>query len=433
MDRPRYIVAAASFALAWAMAGCGQQIAHKESAVVDPARQQRLIELVEANVRGAHAQQVLMAAKAPSPLAAYAGDAGQMQKLVAHHKSLLASEPAAVKAFVDGRPTAFDRSKDLDPLLSAPMELSAALPVNVVTEYFAARSKSARADIRSVASLYQVLLEVNRDGDLWQDLQRFYINLGLAVYCGQLGLSGDDDDMLAAAREMAAKTCPSPFAVNTAAYRITAVKARSWGEKNLHIRDAEVVAGELLQEKDVAALVGRIKAMPAQRIAVIGHSFTMTVNWSTPSSFTEMAFKVIARHNTAVQYKYFQMGGMTASAAKKKFLADALAYKPDKVFIFTLTSSPADYQALLDMNEAFAKAGASMYVFPHNGPTGYRNVDEVRKFARDNGLKLADFDDVVSSSPDKAKHVSLDGVHMTEPYHRIMAKEFVKLLVDAPK
>ena len=38
---------------------------------------------------------------------------------------------------------------------------------------------------------------------------------------------------------------------------------------------------------------------------------------------------------------------------------------------------------------------------------------------------------VLSSSPDRARFVCLDGIHMTEPYHRLMAKEWLKFLVGA--
>jgi hypothetical protein len=38
---------------------------------------------------------------------------------------------------------------------------------------------------------------------------------------------------------------------------------------------------------------------------------------------------------------------------------------------------------------------------------------------------------LLSAAPDRARFVCLDGIHMTEPWHRLMAKEWLKLLVGA--
>jgi hypothetical protein len=38
---------------------------------------------------------------------------------------------------------------------------------------------------------------------------------------------------------------------------------------------------------------------------------------------------------------------------------------------------------------------------------------------------------LLAASPDRARFVCLDGIHMTEPYHRLMAREWLKVLVGA--
>ena len=35
------------------------------------------------------------------------------------------------------------------------------------------------------------------------------------------------------------------------------------------------------------------------------------------------------------------------------------------------------------------------------------------------------------AAPDRDRFLCLDGIHMTEPYHRLMAKEWLKVLVGA--
>jgi hypothetical protein len=57
---------------------------------------------------------------------------------------------------------------------------------------------------------------------------------------------------------------------------------RNWGEKNLHIRDAKVLADELLADPDVVPLIPEMKALPAEKVAIIGYSYTMDLHWSSP-------------------------------------------------------------------------------------------------------------------------------------------------------
>ncbi len=197
-----------------------------------------------------------------------------LEALVAHQTSLLSS-PAAAKKWALGAPSAFDPAKDLQPLLSAKLPMPANLPVNVFTAYLRENSPHHRnEEIRSIANLYQTVLEVERDGDRLQDLYAFYIALGLPVYIGQLGLPGSDEDFLAAGRLLEGRACASPMGLSAADWQIAGREIWNWGEKNLHVRDAQVLADELLAEPDVRALEPKMKALPPQRIAVIGHSFT---------------------------------------------------------------------------------------------------------------------------------------------------------------
>ena len=51
------------------------------------------------------------------------------------------------------------------------------------------------------------------------------------------------------------------------------------------------------------------------------------------------------------------------------------------------------------------------------------------------GGTLVEVASLLSASPDRARFLCMDGVHMTEPYHRLMAKEWLRLLagVRGPK
>ena len=160
--------------------------------------------------------------------------------------------------------------------------------------------------MRAIASLLQTNLEVERDGDRLQELFAFYAGLGLPVYLGQLGLPGTDDVFLAIGRALEGKSCASPVGTSAAEWQIALRKNWNWGEKNLGIRDDKVLAAELLKEPDVAPLVPRMKAMPKQRIAVVGHSFTMQLHWSTPGAFVPVVTAMFARENPGVEFRQFQ-------------------------------------------------------------------------------------------------------------------------------
>ncbi len=195
----------------------------------------RLEALVEANITGVHAYQMLLARKEPKSdpacWPAAAPDA-VLEALGAHQTALLSESPATVKAWAAGETSPFDPAKDLKPLLSAGLPMPAALPVNVYTAYLAAAAPGRpRAHVRAIANLYQTVLEVERDGDRLQDLFAFYIGLGLPVYVGQVGLPGRDEDFLAVGRGLEGKSCASPVGLTAAEWQIAGRKIWNWGKR----------------------------------------------------------------------------------------------------------------------------------------------------------------------------------------------------------
>lgn len=397
-----------------------------------------LMQLVEANIIATHAYQVLLAKKSgkgdPACYSAGRLSDRELESIVSHQRGLLASDPAAIRAWVHGQKSSFDSSKDLDPILESKLTVPERAPVNLFTHYLRQHTKASLEQIRPVANLYQTVMEVERDGDLLQDEFRFDIALGLPVYVGQLGLPGSDAAFLAAGRELEGQTCASPFETNAAAWQIAGRKIWNWGEKNLHIRDEEVLASELLQEPDVKTLVPMIRAMPPQKIAVIGHSFTMGLHWSSPSSFVPVVTAIFQRLNPQVQFRQFSAGGLTASRAYRNFYQDALGWKPDKVLLVVMERRDEDYEALKQLGQGFSRAGAKVYTFDNiHDPEGSNPAAIKRSIdvARDSGVTVIEVDMLISSAPNRDTFVCLDGIHMTEPYHRLMAKEWLKFLAGA--
>jgi hypothetical protein len=195
-----------------------------------------------------------------------------------------------------------------------------------------------------------------------------------------------------------------------------------------------VLASELLREQDVKVLRSRLRALPAQKIAVIGHSFTMGLHWSSPSSFVPVVIDVFRRENPKVEFKQFAGGGLTATRAQQRFYQNVLEWKPDKVLLVVMTRTDADYDALKQLGVGFGAAGIKTYMFDEvHDPASVNpgTVERAVASARSGGIEVIEIGSILSSSPDRSRFVCLDGIHMTEPYHRLMAKEWLKFLAGA--
>jgi hypothetical protein len=347
---------------------------------------------------------------------------------------LLKTEVKAVRAWAEGRPSSFDPRADLEPLLHAGLPMPETLPVNVFTRWLAAKTRAPLPRLRAIASLFQTNLEVERDGDRLQELFAFYAGLGLPVYLGQLGLPGTDAFFLEMGRALEGGSCGSPFGTGAADWQIAGRKNWNWGEKNLGIRDDKVLAAELLKEPGVAALVPRIRALPRQRIAVIGHSFTMQLHWSTPGAFVPVVSAIFARENPGVEFRQFEGGGLTSTRAITRFHDEVIAWKPDTVLLVVLNRTAQDLASFAKMGRDFAAAGARVVTFddvhdPDAGDPALVARDVAA--AREAGMTVIEVGGVLARAPERERFLCLDKVHMTEPYHRLMAKQWLGWLVGA--
>jgi hypothetical protein len=405
------------------------------AAVPEPSRLERL---VEANILGTHAFQVALAKKeGKGDRACYSPNAltdAQLASLETHQSALMKADMKAVRAWAEGKASTFDPRADLEPLLAPGLSLSDTLPVSVFTRWLADRTKAPPVPVRAIASLFQTNLEVERDGDRLQELFAFYAGLGLPVYLGQLGLPGTDEAFLAMGRDLEGKSCPSPVGTSAAEWQIAARKNWNWGEKNLGIRDDKVLAKELLEEPEVKALIPRIRALPAQRIAVIGHSFTMQLHWSTPGAFVPVVTAIFARENPRVEFRQFEGGGLTSTRALNRFYADVLAGKPQQVLLVVINRTDEDLESFRRLGRSFAEAGVKVLTFDDvHDPKGTANGlrDRELAVAHEAGMTVIDVSPLLAAAPDRERFLCLDGIHMTEPYHRLMAKEWLKVLVGA--
>jgi hypothetical protein len=397
----------------------------------------RRAQLVEANIIAVHAHHIVLARQQGKTNACYpeaSPETAILQELVKHQQSLLAGPAEQVARWADSMQSSFDPAKDLQPLLQAKLTLSPDLPVNVFTRYLEAEAPNQPEEkIRPVANLYQTVLELERDGDLLQDLYRFYIALNLPVYVGQLGLPGSDTDFLAAAQKLAGKSCESPVDLSVPAWQIAGRKLWNWGEKDLHIRDANTIAKELLAEPQIVTLIPAMKAMPAERIAIIGHSFTMDQHWSSPSAFVPIVTTMFALENPRVQFQQWSAGGLRFARAYRDYYAAALAWKPDVVLLVLGNSTPADAEALKTMAEGFRASGARVLMFDSVEDSvafGQPPDQQTALIARNAGVAILPARAILDAAPNHASFSCMDGIHKKEPYHRLMATLWLKAILS---
>jgi hypothetical protein len=401
----------------------------------------RAQDLVEANIIATQAYQVNMALQSgkgdPKAWSAQGLSTNDLAALIQHQQKLLAGPTKDIVTWVRGQPSTFDPVRDLNPILASPLRASATnLPVNVLSQILGERSGASGIRVRALASLMQMMLDIDRDGSQLQDMFALYTAMGLPVHTAQLGLKETTDaEFLVLARQLSSAMCGSPFATDPMAVRILFRKMWNWGHRHTGERDKTVLARELLQEPEMAALVPKLKALPPQKIAVIGHSYTMNVHWASPSASVPIAAEVLARVNPAVEVRHWQAGGLSAGRADCwKFYEEALAWKPDRVLIVVSVRTPKDTAALEKMVSGFTAAGARVAMFDTllgdiQLAAGYGfDAKAVAEVASRTGMTLIPVGARIDAAPDRDTFLALDQIHMTEPYHRLLAKAWLEYL-----
>ena len=117
-----------------------------------------------------------------------------------------------------------------------------------------------------------------------------------------------------------------------------------------------------------------------------------------------------------------------------RFYSDVLAWKPQQVLLVVINRTDEDLENFRRLGRGLAEAGARVLSFDDvHDPKGTANGlrDRELAVARETGMTVIEVSSLLAAAPDRERFVCLDGIHMTEPYHRLMAKEWLKLLVGA--
>ncbi len=394
--------------------------------------------LVEAVIRGTHLHQVLLRGKSGLGDAECFGGHGlgpsEMARLSRDYGTILAAGPEGVAGWVkNGREAAPQVDAAVLSLNSAGINLSACLPVSLATGFVRARaSNSCEGGIRSVPSLYQMIFEGDRDADAVQTLFAIYLAVGLPVHLDDLGISCDTEEFVAMAEELAPKTCRAPFDTDAAAWHIASRKIRNWGQQHSGKITAATYAAELLALPEVAECIPVFKKMPDSSLAIIGHSFTMSLHWASHGSFTDIAREVIASCNDKIRWTHVSRGGLDVETALgDAYLGSALEAGPEKTLLVLVVRGDRQIPALRTLIRRLRNSGSEVYMFDSIAPmgnslTGYGK--NIVRAARDAGATIIEVGRFLEEHPLRDEFLCLDGTHMNPAYHKVMAVEWLRFL-----
>ncbi len=316
-----------------------------------------------------------------------------------------------------------------------PVRLDASLPVCVFSDYLAARRPEAPCvQRRALANLLQMTLEIERDGEEVQRMLELYHTMGLLTGPCEYGIPYSEAAFLAVGEQLSLRTCACPFKTGPADWQVALVKVQHWSMKLRGQNRVADKAAEILCRDDFQSLLPTLRALPAQRIMVVGHSFTLARHWSTLAPMNEIVAEAFRQLNPGVVFGHQGHGGMSASVARDTYLESALAWQPDRVMVATLYHGEKDYRALEDMVVAFQARGADTFCLDqlHPEPTFWLNPDRARlaAIAGRARLTVVPVGARIMQHSERADFISLDGVHMRTSYHQFLAAELLRFFTN---
>src|SRR4029077_13717550 len=99
------------------------------------------------------------------------------------------------------------------------------------------------------------------------------------------------------------------------------------------------------------------------------------------------------------------------------------------------TEPTGDLADLRTMGKGFKAAGARVVMFddvhdPDSSDPARRTQEA--EIAQAAGIEIVKVSSVLAASPDRSRFLGLDHIHMTEPYHRLMARQWLNTILDVP-
>jgi len=354
----------------------------------------------------------------------------------------LSSHPDEVIAWVRKQKmekAAIDVGELVTALDGAPEPDWGKLPVGLLFRWLENRvGAKDRASAAAVANILQESLDIDKPGPQLRELIVLHYRLGLKVNFAQLGLPAQDSDFLAIGKELAPRTAACPYKTSPDFYQQALRVMENIANKATGYRDKTVLGKEILRDPAMERLIPALKAMPAKRLAFLGHSLMFTGHWSTAASWCDIAGEAAKQVNPGVEYRDYQSGSITAGRAVKEHLAAMLEFKPTDTFLLMVPArGVADQQALEKIITELRKVGSRVCIVDDVRPgTPAKTPDgkDVHAFEREACGKLGgtflEFVKLSKDVPGSDKWIACDDIHMNTEGHVFYAKELLKFLAS---
>ncbi|HUU28774.1 MAG TPA: GDSL-type esterase/lipase family protein [archaeon] len=248
-------------------------------------------------------------------------------------------DPSGVKTFVETG--AGPCTEQLEGFLNAAGKLKAPYsrndPAAVISRILAETPETASRTLfltEGYAAVFQMVLEVERDGTVVQDFIPFILALGCPVTFRDLGLEQAGRQRLEElAAQMSSRTRKMPYSTGPFDYFITLVKIDSWASKFSGQITADTLADRLLITPGVARLIPRLKSLPPARLGFLGDSNMDRIHWSTQGPFPDIIAAVFSQVNPSVTVINAGKGGDDSGEALARIDRDLISKKPQISFV----------------------------------------------------------------------------------------------------
>lgn len=189
----------------------------------------------------------------------------------------------------------------------------------------------------------------------------------------------------------------------------------------------------MLVDPQIAKLIPAMKALPSERIVILGHSFTMDQHWASPSAFVPIVTAMFALENPRIQFWQGSAGGQTYSRAYRSYYAAALASKPNVVLLVLTNRTLADVEALKTIAAGFRASGAHVMMFDdvEDSHTDETRPQQTAFIAKNAGVEIIPARAILDAAPNHDSFPCMDGIHKKESYHRLMAALWLKAILAA--
>ncbi|MFC1614219.1 hypothetical protein ACFL5K_02865 [Gemmatimonadota bacterium] len=325
----------------------------------------------------------------------------------------------------------------------APKPTAVALPYSVFRNFLIEMAGDQdRNSIPAVANTIQLITQVDRDGDLVQEMISLYQELGLKLSLTSLGLDGSMDNLQAIAEVLISRTGATPFDMEMIDWQLYLHKLEMWDAKISGRRDKKIIADEMIEADPlVTGMLDDLKMLPAKRVAFMGHSLTMSMHWSTYASWSDIAGEIMSAVNQNYEYSAFNSGGLApVKALNRGHLDDLVAYSPTETFILMMIRDDEKQIAALDsIVGAVKKVGSKCYLVDGVRPWRFRDKGEMesyrkrmRAYCGKKDLVLLEFCNLwEKEQADTSGWRPLkQDIHMCTPGHVFYAKELLKFWLE---